>query len=288
YNDISQLKTICIFCRQCFYLKEAAKMRSGFIIWLPEVDQKSLNALARDIYRAQIGEEDYSALAETTLDHIKKAKNSAKKILGTEDLIQLSDMIQQKKADPEFAEIMKNLRLFPHRRRIINEASLEFNMFPQIMAFWRSKAGPFGHDKSYYWLDMVANKEIDLEVKVASSEKSKKMSVADLGVKLLEDAAQFYSNLGEENYDIESEMKKNASVFRIAAQSLKKDPLEKPQPDSDQNFAQLAAQLLSDAARYFQTIASKNQPIKEQMETNSKIFMTVAKRLRIDPLADFD
>jgi hypothetical protein len=37
-----------------------------------------------------------------------------------------------------------SLRIYPADRRIVREGDLEFNQFPQILAYWRSKDGPFG------------------------------------------------------------------------------------------------------------------------------------------------
>jgi intracellular multiplication protein IcmJ len=48
------------------------------------------------------------------------------------------------------------LRLFPLDRRIIREADLEFNQFPQILAYWRSKDGPFGKLQPKQWVDIYA------------------------------------------------------------------------------------------------------------------------------------
>ncbi len=39
---------------------------------------------------------------------------------------------------------LKGFRILPLDRRIIKEGDLEFNQFPQILAYWRSKDGPFG------------------------------------------------------------------------------------------------------------------------------------------------
>ena len=53
---------------------------------------------------------------------------------------------------------------------------------------------------------------------------------ADLGAKLLEDAAVFYSSLGNANPQIAAKMADNAAVYRTVADFLKKDPLGKIDP----------------------------------------------------------
>ena len=53
-------------------------------------------------------------------------------------------------------EKLKGLRLFPLDRRIIKEQDLEFNQFPQILAYWRSKDGPFGGKVPSQWKNFYA------------------------------------------------------------------------------------------------------------------------------------
>lgn len=38
---------------------------------------------------------------------------------------------------------ISGLRLFPLDRRNLREGELRYNQFPQILAYWRSKQGPF-------------------------------------------------------------------------------------------------------------------------------------------------
>ena len=49
---------------------------------------------------------------------------------------------------------LDGVRIFPLDRRIIKEAELEFNQFPQILAYWRSKAGPFGGKAPTQWISL--------------------------------------------------------------------------------------------------------------------------------------
>lgn len=48
--------------------------------------------------------------------------------------------------------------------------------------------------------------------------------------------------------------------------------------------AQLAAQLLRDAATFFRTIAEQNPPLKPQMDENAAVFDEVALMVEKDPL----
>jgi intracellular multiplication protein IcmJ len=52
---------------------------------------------------------------------------------------------------------LEGIRLFPLERRIIKEADLEFNQFPQILAYWRSKDGPFGGKTPPQWISIYQN-----------------------------------------------------------------------------------------------------------------------------------
>lgn len=50
--------------------------------------------------------------------------------------------------------------------------------------------------------------------------------------------------------------------------------------------SQLAAQLLRDAAAFFQTIGEQNEPLREQMMENAAVFSEVAMLVENDPLGD--
>ena len=47
--------------------------------------------------------------------------------------------------------------------------------------------------------------------------------------------------------------------------------------------AELAARLLRDAAHFFRTIGSQNEPLKEQMTENADVFEQVANLVEADP-----
>ncbi len=48
------LLTTCSFCHQVFHLENAAEMRSGVLIWLPELSQEELHHVVRAIYVARV------------------------------------------------------------------------------------------------------------------------------------------------------------------------------------------------------------------------------------------
>lgn len=161
-NDVNDsrpdnLATVCVFCQQCFYLDRVTMMRSGFMIWMPEMDQADLHHLARAIYVARISQGPMADMARQALDLIKARRDSAKERLGTDDPFVLASVLCDYLGPKHYANRNKKLdgiRLFPMDRRIIREADLEFNQFPQILAYWRSKDGPFAGKIPTKWLDI--------------------------------------------------------------------------------------------------------------------------------------
>src|SRR5688572_14211399 len=53
---MENLVTACIFCHQCFDLEKTSAMRSGVLIWLPEISQAELHHIARAVYVARISQ----------------------------------------------------------------------------------------------------------------------------------------------------------------------------------------------------------------------------------------
>lgn len=151
------MAVVCIFCHQCFNLDLASKMRSAVLIWLPEISQTALHHIARSVYVARISQGPVSDAARRALDILMHRREAVRTRLGTDDPYVLSlvlrDYISQKAYEAR-EEKLEGIRLFPLDRRIIKEADLEFNQFPQILAFWRSKDGPFGSRVPRQWIDI--------------------------------------------------------------------------------------------------------------------------------------
>lgn len=151
------LATVCIFCHQCFNLDQVAQMRSGVLIWLPEISQSDLHHIARAVYVARISQGPVADAARRTLDIFMQRREDARTRLGTDDPFILSSVMRDYisgKAYEEARTKLEGIRLFPLDRRIIKEADLEFNQFPQILAYWRSKDGPFGGMLPRQWIDI--------------------------------------------------------------------------------------------------------------------------------------
>lgn len=150
------MATICLFCAQCFALEGVSERRSGSLVWLPEFDQAQLNHLARAIYIARITSGAMADAARMALDALMQRREEAAARLGTDDTGVLATVLQDLLEDYEYevrGAKLDGIRLLPHDRRIIREGDLEFNQFPQILAYWRSKDGPFGGSLPASWAD---------------------------------------------------------------------------------------------------------------------------------------
>jgi len=153
----SNLATTCIFCHQCFNLEQVSVMRSGVLVWLPEMTQAELHHVARAIYVARISQGPVADAARKSLEKIMDRREEVKNRISTDDPYILSMVLRDYLGDKHYyyrKTKLEGIRLFPLDRRIIKEADLEFNQFPQILAYWRSKDGPFGGKAPPTWISL--------------------------------------------------------------------------------------------------------------------------------------
>ncbi|MGN7437351.1 MAG: type IVB secretion system protein IcmJDotN [Alcanivorax sp.] len=151
------LKTACIFCHQCFNLDQVSTMRSGVLLWLPEIKQSDLHHIARAVYVARISQGPIADAARKALDSLMQRREAVRARIGTDDPYILATVLKDYLTEGHYGNRDKKIdgvRLFPLDRRIIKEADLEFNQFPQILAYWRSKDGPFGGKTPQKWFDI--------------------------------------------------------------------------------------------------------------------------------------
>lgn len=147
--------TACTFCYQCFHLERIDRMQSGAVIWLPEIGQAALHYICRAIYVARISQGPMADAARDSLEALLARREEAKNRLGTDGTKILSTVLQDFLEAGEYKnrhEKLKGFRILPLDRRIIREGDLEFNQFPQILAYWRSKDGPFGELPPRKWV----------------------------------------------------------------------------------------------------------------------------------------
>lgn len=151
------LLTVCIFCHQCFTMDTVSQMRSGVLIWLPEIDQATLHHIARAIYVARISQGPVADAARRGLDILMNRREEVKRRIQTDDPYILSTVLKDYLGVKHYhmrGKKLEGVRLLPLDRRIIKEADLEFNQFPQILAYWRSKDGPFGGKTPPQWISI--------------------------------------------------------------------------------------------------------------------------------------
>ena len=149
--------TACVFCDQCFDLENVAAMRSGTLIWLPEIEQADLHHIARAIYVARITQGPLAEGARKAYDVLMNRRNAARERIHTDDPFIMATVMKDyisKKHYKTAADKLEGIRLLPLDRRIDREGELEFNRFPQILAYWRSKDGPFGQVSPNSWLKL--------------------------------------------------------------------------------------------------------------------------------------
>jgi len=154
------LATACIYCHQCFDLEKVAQMRSGMLIWLPEIDQGTLNHIARAIFVSRISQGSMAETATEALNILRERRQQAQSRIHTDDPFVLSIVMRDFLTSKHYnmrENKLEGIRLLPLDRRIIKEGDLEFNQFPQILAYWRSKAGPFGEKVPNQWKNFYAS-----------------------------------------------------------------------------------------------------------------------------------
>ncbi len=161
-QDLSEknLATACIFCHQCFNLEDVGTMKSGALIWLPEIEQADLHHIVRAIYVARISQGPMAEAARKSLDALLARREEAKTRISTDNPYILSTVLKEYLSPAQYEQRerkLKGIRLLPLDRRIIKEADLEFNQFPQILEYWRSKDGPFGGKAPPQWISIYKN-----------------------------------------------------------------------------------------------------------------------------------
>ena len=154
-HNPNNLVTSCFFCHQCFHLEKVTQMGSGVLIWMPEISQEDLHHLARAIYVGRISQGVMAETSRGVLELIMQRRDEVKQRLGSDDpyvlAMVLNDYISASSYQTR-SQKLDGVRLFPLDRRKIKEANLEFNQFPQILAYWRSKQGPFKDQQPVDWL----------------------------------------------------------------------------------------------------------------------------------------
>lgn len=104
---------------------------------------------------------------------------------------------------------------------------------------------------------------------------------AELAGRLLIDAAAFFKTIAEQNPAVAREMGENANAFAQMASLIMKAPQGVIQ---DKSHAELAGRLLADAADFFVTLGAQNEPLRDQMEENARVFRHISQLVQQNPL----
>ncbi len=304
-RDVDGMVTACQFCHQCLHLRLVSDMDSGALIWFPEMSQAQLHHVARELYLARISF-DTADRAKAILDWLLARREQAGARLGTSDPQELSARLAAagaRRADVLPPDVEAGLRLLPLDRRIRAEQQLQYNQFPQVLAYWRSARGPYAErDGKYPWLDAFEQAVSAAEAAVQGSRRyvapqstpAPVPTHASLAAKLLRDAATFFDNVGNNNEGLKKQMQANATVYRQVADLLESDPvmhidgLAGQGGVEDSRACGIGGKLLRDAATFFVNVGRENPPLQEQMDNNAEVFQDVAQLLEEDPLGSLD
>lgn len=102
-----------------------------------------------EIYALRITTLPEAKKAKAVLDRIQNRRKEAQKNFGSDDPLELVRRLQSSNYDEKEINQLteEGLRIMPLDRKIVQEGVLQFNKFPQILAYWRSKNGPCSRAK---------------------------------------------------------------------------------------------------------------------------------------------
>lgn len=156
---LSNLVTACAFCEQCFTLESVGIMGSGLLIWLPEITQAALHHICRAIYVARHEEEGPMAMAATqALDALMARRAESRKRLGSDEPMLLATVLTETLSTEDYRmrrEKLDGIRLLPLSHRTEASKNGSVNVFPDMLAYWRSADGPFAELPTTLWLEML-------------------------------------------------------------------------------------------------------------------------------------
>ena len=149
HRTLRDLATTCRPCWQVMNLEAAITARSAKLIWLPELSQTDLNRYMPELYAARIAQGTPAALAKNVLSILMARCDKLKEHGEVADLKEMVGLLRtaehkrdQAANDRVLAPFDDGLRLLPLDRWIVREKNLEFNLYPQMLAYFRSRNGP--------------------------------------------------------------------------------------------------------------------------------------------------
>jgi len=251
-RSLDGMVTACIFCRPCFHLELAVERRSGVLLRLPELSQTALHDLARDLYRARITQGVIADRARRALKHLMTRREGARERLGTDDPAHLLRWLEgdddgaapRSAVDPppppppaDLDTALAEIRLFPLDRRIVREGDLEFNQFPQILAYWRSRNGPYAGIRrpdperiDRYLVEVAGVAPEELEAERGEAEEAERAAEAERAEARARSGAARGKGRESRRASIESQYEKGAGRPETGEASWEGEPAEVATP----------------------------------------------------------
>ena len=302
-HDIDHVVVVCPACHHCLEPTLAMIRKSAYVVFMPAVSQTLINGTIGELYSMKISEGLLANLAESVIELGMQSKAEVERVFGGDPLSLAPEILAKKIRElkeytPEF---INGLRLFPSDMYFVTDGALEFNMYPQMIAYYRSENGPLKRPSDTF---RNVNSDIRKLLAAIAPDEFKKTDETfqfgnvwpgksgvphwQLGVKLLNDAASFFETIGEQNPALREQMTDNSFVFREVARLLEKEPKGRVQSTEEQgqsgqpSHQELAEKLLRDAADFFETIGDQNIPLEPQMVENASVFREVAELIGKD------
>ena len=123
---VSNLQTLCPLCHQVFHLPQASATGGGSIVWLPEIDQATLNQMCRTLFVAMHAPRGpWTGIARTLYGALEGRKATLEEALArsASDPGMLAQVLIKLKPEDyaRRAETVGSLRLLPHASRFASE-----------------------------------------------------------------------------------------------------------------------------------------------------------------------
>lgn len=150
--------TVCHMCDQCLSLERAGFMGEGLLIWMPEMSQPDLNHLVRALYVGRSSDDAVAEAAKRGIDALRSRRDDAKRRLGTDDPLILATVLGDYATAEEgrsHDEKLDGIRFLSLDRRIQRTPTGEVDRFPDMIAYWKSKEGPFGEVPLNQWTSLA-------------------------------------------------------------------------------------------------------------------------------------
>jgi intracellular multiplication protein IcmJ len=121
-NKISNLVTACVFCSQCFFLESIGNgdFGGGTLIYLPEIEQTTLNSFCHVLFCAITNDTGYKTTAQNVYRSLKTRSQMVEQQMGanmTDPAIVGRYLIESEVSAEKKQQVLAPLRLLPARGR---------------------------------------------------------------------------------------------------------------------------------------------------------------------------